>query len=143
VKLELDKNLGRRTATMLRTAGFDVATVPEEGLCSASDQQLLEICRQEGRCLVTLDLGFGNPLRFPPASYPGIAVPQLPPPLSHTHEARWERSRRRCSSERWRASSGSYRWAVFGSTSKSGPQSTASKPSSRRRQEGLPPRARS
>jgi len=85
VKLKLDENLGRRAATMLRTAGFDVATVPEEGLCSASDQQLLEICRQEGRCLVTLDLGFGNPLRFPPASYPGIAVLQLPPRLSHTH----------------------------------------------------------
>lgn len=76
MKLKLDENLGRRAATMLRTAGFDVAIVPEEGLCSASDQQLLEICRQEGRCLVTLDLGFGNPLRFPPASYPGIAVLQ-------------------------------------------------------------------
>jgi hypothetical protein len=32
------------------------------------------VCRPEGRCLVTLDLDFANPIRFPPAGYSGIAV---------------------------------------------------------------------
>ena len=30
---------------------------------------------------VTLDLDFGNPLRFDPSRYSGIAVPGLPPRL--------------------------------------------------------------
>ena len=32
-----------------------------------------------GRCLVTLDQEFGNPLLFKPSEYPGIAVLRLPP----------------------------------------------------------------
>lgn len=30
------------------------------------------------RCLVTLDLDFSNPIRFPPSRYHGIAVLRLP-----------------------------------------------------------------
>ena len=78
MKLKLDENLGRRCASLLSEAGHDVATVPEEDMCSASDTRLVLACRDEERCLVTLDLDFANPLRFRPSEYGGIVVLRLP-----------------------------------------------------------------
>ena len=79
MKIKLDENLGNRGVHFFRLAGHDVATVADEGLFSASDKELLEICLKEKRCLVTLDLEFGNPLIFNPKKYPGIAILRLPP----------------------------------------------------------------
>jgi predicted nuclease of predicted toxin-antitoxin system len=42
------------------------------------DTQVIDLCRAEGRCLVTLDLDFSNPFLFPPERYSGIAVIRLP-----------------------------------------------------------------
>lgn len=78
MKLKLDENIGQRGANLLRQAGHDVATVVEQGLKSSSDLNLIEVCRIEGRCLVTLDLDFSNPLRFNPTDYAGIIVLRLP-----------------------------------------------------------------
>ena len=78
MKIKLDENLGNRGADILRAAGHDVATVVEEGLSSVGDDKLIEVCRSERRCLVTLDLDFGNPLHFDPSRYSGIAVLRLP-----------------------------------------------------------------
>ena len=50
----------------------------EQGLSSTSDDSLIEVCRAERRCLVTLDLDFSDPLRFDPSLYSGIAVLRLP-----------------------------------------------------------------
>jgi predicted nuclease of predicted toxin-antitoxin system len=77
MQLKLDENLGRRSAEILAAAGHDVATVPGEDLCRASDQDLARVCRAEGRCLVTLDLDFGNPLVFKPADFSGLVVVRL------------------------------------------------------------------
>jgi len=78
VKIKLDENLGERGAVLFRTAGHDVASVPQQRLCGASDHQLINVCRREDRCLVTLDLDFSNPIVFKPSRYSGIAVIRLP-----------------------------------------------------------------
>ena len=79
MKLKLDENLGRRGVELFRQAGHDAATVSEQGLCGTTDTHLIDICRTERRCLVTLDLDFSNPLRFNPSDFAGIAVLRLPP----------------------------------------------------------------
>lgn len=78
MKFKLDENFGVRGAKTLTAHGHDVATVAGQQLCSASDLALIEVCRVEGRCLVTFDLDFSNPIRFPPRRYAGIVVVRLP-----------------------------------------------------------------
>jgi predicted nuclease of predicted toxin-antitoxin system len=79
VKLKLDENIGARGIGLLLQAGHEVATVTQQGLSSSRDENLLRVCVSEKRCLVTLDLGFSNPLVFKPSEYEGIVVLRLPP----------------------------------------------------------------
>lgn len=80
MKIKLDEHLGSlRVVSRLRQAGHDVATVRQQNLTSAPDEQLIEICREEGRCLVTADRGFGNRRKYVPSNYAGIVVLRLPP----------------------------------------------------------------
>ena len=88
MKIKLDENLSRGVARLFEQAGHDVSTVPDQDLCSSSDHTLIGVCRDEGRCLVSLDLDFGNPLVFDPSTYPGIAVLRLPPRPDHGHVVR-------------------------------------------------------
>ncbi|MEG4071447.1 DUF5615 family PIN-like protein [Microcoleus sp. Pol14C2] len=77
MKLKLDENVDVRVITFLRLAGHDVETVASEGLTSTSDVELINVCHQEERCLVTADRGFGNRMRFNPSEYAGIVVIRL------------------------------------------------------------------
>jgi len=79
VRLKLDENLGKSLAEALRQAGHEVATVASQELFGTPDRALIETCHREGRCLVTLDMEFGNPLLFKPSEYHGIVVLRLPP----------------------------------------------------------------
>jgi predicted nuclease of predicted toxin-antitoxin system len=77
MKLKLDENFGSRCINILSEAGHDVATVAGQQMSGATDEDLIQACHSESRCLITLDLDFGNPLRFKPANYFGIAVIRL------------------------------------------------------------------
>ena len=68
---KLDENLGPSLAAPLRDAGYDVQTVIDERLGGASDQDVYEAVCREGRCLITLDLDFSDPIRLTP---PPVAV---------------------------------------------------------------------
>ena len=74
MKFKLDENLGTLGKTDLEADDHDVMTVSEQDLSGASDVSLYEICRDEGRILVTLDHDFGQTLRFPPENTAGIVV---------------------------------------------------------------------
>ena len=77
MKVKLDENLGSLGAGFLRGRGVEVVTVADQGLQAAPDETILQVCASEGRCLVTLDLDFSNPLQYPPADLAGIVVVRL------------------------------------------------------------------
>ena len=79
MRLKLDENLGNRGAELFESAGHEVSTVATQGLCSATDRVVLAACQKDSRCLVTLDLVFGNPLVFPPHEHAGRIVIRLSP----------------------------------------------------------------
>ncbi|HJY79892.1 MAG TPA: DUF5615 family PIN-like protein [Candidatus Binatia bacterium] len=74
MKFKIDENLPEEFAVLLRGAYHDVVTVRTQGLSGGTDPALAEICRQEGRILVTLDLDFADTQTYPPQKYPGFMV---------------------------------------------------------------------
>ncbi len=78
MKFKLDENFGTRTQQLFLAAEHDVSTVGSQELCGCPDRQLFEICGREGRCLVTLDIDFGDVTRFPPDRSAGVVVLRLP-----------------------------------------------------------------
>jgi predicted nuclease of predicted toxin-antitoxin system len=65
----------------LTQAGHDVDTVREERLSGSSDEAIYDTCRRTGRTLMTLDLDFASPFRFPPQGTEGIVVIRPPRPV--------------------------------------------------------------
>ncbi|MBM4249391.1 MAG: hypothetical protein FJ149_08165 [Euryarchaeota archaeon] len=77
MKFKVDENLPADVAGILREGGHDASTVIEQGLGGAPDAAIMEVCRREGRALVTLDLGFSGIRAYPPAAGPGCLVVRL------------------------------------------------------------------
>jgi predicted nuclease of predicted toxin-antitoxin system len=78
VKLKLDENFDMRLVGMLSAEGHDVDTVSAENLSGSNDEMIYEACLAHGRVLITLDLDFSNPFRFPPFESAGIIVVRPP-----------------------------------------------------------------
>jgi len=78
MKFKLDENFGIRTQQIFESQGHDIKTVINQKLQGCPDQKLYEICCDEKRCLVTLDLDFADVTRFPPARTNGIVVIRVP-----------------------------------------------------------------
>lgn len=77
MKFKLDENLPIEAAEALRQAGHEAVTIGEQGLGSGSDSAVAQVCQQEGRALVTLDLDFADIRVYPPQDYPGLVVLRL------------------------------------------------------------------
>ena len=78
MKIKLDENFDARLVPLPAEGGHDVETVLSENMSGRPDEHIYETCRAEGRTLITLDLDFANPFRFPPGPTEGIVV--LRPP---------------------------------------------------------------
>jgi len=74
VKLKLDENLAERHRIRLESANRDVTTVVQQGFRGVSDVDLFELCKNEQRAVVTLDMDFSNVLAFPPKGTAGVIV---------------------------------------------------------------------
>jgi predicted nuclease of predicted toxin-antitoxin system len=97
LKIKIDENIGRRGIELLRQAGHDVMSVPEQGLSGAPDETVFHVCVSEGRTLITLDRDFGQVPRFPPKQSAGIVILELgtPATLASLQRVNFFRSPRR------------------------------------------------
>ncbi len=77
MKFKLDKNLPVEAAEVFRAAGHEAATVHEQQLSGATDQEVMYVCRREQRALITLDMDFANVTAYPPKQFSGILVLRL------------------------------------------------------------------
>jgi predicted nuclease of predicted toxin-antitoxin system len=78
MKIKFDENIDVRLVPVLAADGHDVDTVSSEGLAGSDDDAVYTASRSNGRVLITLDLDFSNPFRFPPEDTEGIVVVRPP-----------------------------------------------------------------
>ncbi len=74
----LDANMPRCAARTLHGLGHACEDVRDLGMGNAADAQVAAYAREHTLILVTRDGDFANIRNYPPESYPGIVVLQLP-----------------------------------------------------------------
>jgi predicted nuclease of predicted toxin-antitoxin system len=74
MRFKTDENLPEEFAEVLRAAGWDALSVMQQELSGTLDPRIAEVCRQESRVLVTLDLGFSDIRAYPPRESSGMIV---------------------------------------------------------------------
>jgi len=72
MRLLLDQGLPRSTCLHLRKFGIEAIHTGDRSLAAASDAEILDISRQEGRIVVTLDADFHTLLVLSAASGPSV-----------------------------------------------------------------------
>lgn len=77
MRFKLDENLPVDLAGLLRFIEHDVMTVYDQSMGGEPDSRLVEVCQDERRALITLDLDFSDVRTYPPEEYSGIVVLRL------------------------------------------------------------------
>ncbi len=72
-----DMGISPVTITFLRDEGYEGIHLTEEGLERAGDALVMEKARNEGRVLLTHDLGFGELMAFSGGTSPSIIIFRL------------------------------------------------------------------
>lgn len=60
MQFKIDENLPIEAARLLAQAGHEAKTVHEQQLVGRPDDQVVAVCHDEGRALVTIDLDFAD-----------------------------------------------------------------------------------
>ena len=77
MRLKTDENLHPEVAAFLRGRGHDALTVWDEDMRGRSDDEIISVCKNENRGLLTFDLDFADIRHYPPRQYAGIIVFRL------------------------------------------------------------------
>jgi predicted nuclease of predicted toxin-antitoxin system len=75
-KFLLDADMPRSSADVIRNLGFDVEDVRDLGMRYAQDKEIMDYALETGRIVITMDLDFGEILRYP--KHPGAIILRLP-----------------------------------------------------------------
>ena len=84
----VDEDLPRWLVDRLKEAGSDGIHVKEVGLQGQPDSAVFSYAKTHGYSIITEDLDFSNPIRFPLGSHPGILISRHPNELSCTEQCR-------------------------------------------------------
>ena len=77
MKFKVDENLPIEVAESLCSAGYDALTVFDQSLIGEEDRRIIEVCQEEERILITMDMDFSDVRSYPPGEYKGIVVLRL------------------------------------------------------------------
>jgi len=74
MQFKIDENLPVEAADVLQAAGHEATTIHDEQLVGQPDPNVAQVCRDEWRALVTLDLDSSDIRTYPPDQYRGLIV---------------------------------------------------------------------
>lgn len=77
MRCKIDENLPVEVAETLAAAGHDATTVLAQNMGGQHDRLVGDVCRREGRVLLTLDLDFADIRIYRPQDYSGLIVLRL------------------------------------------------------------------
>lgn len=74
MRFKLDENLPVELVEKLIANGHDAFTVNQQNMQGTNDENLIRVCKIEGRTLITLGTDFSDIRKYPPKEYMGIIV---------------------------------------------------------------------
>ena len=79
MKFLTDESIFSATVSVLRQYGHDVKDIRELGFSGIDNGEVIEVAKKESRILFTVDKHFGNILKFPVGSNPGVVLLRIKP----------------------------------------------------------------